>query len=235
MSLISLFKGPGITEKIDMLFKDVKTEGKTQGYKRAASEYEKSFREIENEYKHTKNLIKSQKINYGNSSEELIVKLSELEKKKKSLEEQLEKKMKAFSVKNGIPIGDVRRYFVATGTFGNILPTNPTTSLLDLIYIYKKKNLAKVEQTGYLEARELYEEKISKMKEEFQGLQNNSNADIKKLLDMISDLFDAIAEEQMKIANLNILLQAWCIKSLGKTTEAAETVKTLIKKLLITY
>ena len=56
MSLISLFKGPGITEKIDMLFKDVKTEGKTQGYKRAASEYEKSFREIENEYKHTKNL-----------------------------------------------------------------------------------------------------------------------------------------------------------------------------------
>ena len=73
------------------------------------------------------------------------------------------------------------------------------------------------------------------MKKDLQELRENGNADIIKLLDMISDLLDAIAEEQMKIANLNILLQAWCIKSLGKTTEAAETVKTLIKKLLITY
>lgn len=46
------------------------------------------------------------------------------------------------------------------------------------------------------------------MKKDLQELQKNGNADIKKLLDMISDLFDAIAEEQMKIANLNILLQA---------------------------
>lgn len=54
-------KGPSITEKIDMLFKDVETEGKKQGYKRAASEYEKVFRVIENEYKQTKELIQSQK------------------------------------------------------------------------------------------------------------------------------------------------------------------------------
>ena len=211
MSLMSLFNGPSITEKIDMLFKDVETEGKTQGYKRAASEYEKSFRAIENEYKHAKELIQSQKSNYGNSSEKFIVKLSELEKQKKSLEEQVERKMKAFSVKNDIPIGGVRGAFAAANTFSNVLPTNPTipnTSLLDLIYIHKKNKLTKVEQTGYLEARELYEEKISRMKKDLQELQKNGNADIKKLLDMISDLFDAIAEEQMKIANLNILLQA---------------------------
>ena len=119
--------------------------------------------------------------------------------------------MKAFSVKNDIPIGDVRGAFAAANTFSNVLPTNPTipnTSLLDLIYIHKKNKLTKVEQTGYLEARELYEEKISRMKKDLQELQKNGNADIKKLLDMISDLFDAIAEEQMKIANLNILLQA---------------------------
>ena len=205
MSLMSLFNGPSITEKIDMLFKDVETEGKTQGYKRAASEYEKSFRAIENEYKHAKELIQSQKSNYGNSSEKFIVKLSELEKQKKSLEEQVERKMKAFSVKNDIPIGDVRGAFAAANTFSNVIPN---TSLLDLIYIHKKNKLTKVEQTGYLEARELYEEKISRMKKDLQELQKNGNADIKKLLDMISDLFDAIAEEQMKIANLNILLQA---------------------------
>lgn len=31
------YKEPSITEKIDILFKDVETEGKKQGYKRAAS------------------------------------------------------------------------------------------------------------------------------------------------------------------------------------------------------
>ena len=65
----------------------------------------------------------------------------ELEKQKKSLEEQVERKMKAFSVKNDIPIGDVRGAFAAANTFSNVLPTNPTipnTSLLDLIYIHKK-------------------------------------------------------------------------------------------------
>lgn len=206
MSLMSLFKGPSINEKIDMFFKDVETEGKMQGYKRAASEYEKSFKAIENEYKHTKELMQSQKSNYGNSSEKFIVKLSELEKKKKSLEEQLERKLKEFSVKNHMPIRDVRGALVAVDTFSNLLPNVPT-NVLDLIYIHKKRKLKKIEHTGYLEARKLYEEKISKMKKDLQELRENGNADIIKLLDMISDLLDAIAEEQMKIANLNILLQ----------------------------
>jgi hypothetical protein len=33
-----------------------------------------------------------------------------------------------------------------------------------------------------------------------------ANADIKKLLDLIDDLLEAIAEERMKIADLNVLL-----------------------------
>lgn len=195
-------KGPSITEKIDMLFKDVETEGKKQGYKRAASEYEKVFRVIENEYKQTKELIQSQKSNYGNQSEKLIARLSELEKQKKSLEEQLERKTKAVSVKYNIPIGEVRR-FAATGSLMSI---TSTLGILDLTYSYKEKKLRKAEQAGYLEAKELYEEKIAKMKNDLQEIKKKGNADIKNLFDMISDLFDAIAEEQMNIADLKILL-----------------------------
>lgn len=195
-------KGPSITEKVDMLFKDVETEGKKQGYKRAAREYEKAFRVIENEYKQTKELIQSQKSNYGNQSEKLIEKLSELEKQKKSLEEQLERKMKAVSVKYGIPTGEVRR-FAATGS---LISITSTLGILDLIYSYKEKKLRKAEEWGYLEAKELYEEKIGNMKKDLQELKKKGNADIKNLLDMISDLLHAIAEEQMKIADLKILL-----------------------------
>jgi ribonucleotide reductase alpha subunit len=195
-------KGPSISEKIDMLFTDVETEGKKQGYKRAASKYEKAFKEIEYEYNKTKELIESQKSNYGNESEKLIEKLSELEKQKKLLEKQFEKRTKDFSSKYDIPIGDVSK-FASTGT---LMCTTFTVSILDLIYSYKEKKLRKAEQRGYIEARELYEEKIAKLKQDLQDLKKKGNADIKNLLYMIDDLFNAIADEQMKIADLKILL-----------------------------
>lgn len=118
------------------------------------------------------------------------------------MEEQLERKTKAVSVKYNIPIGEVRR-FAATGS---LISITSTLGILDLIYSYKEKKLRKAEQAGYLEAKELYEEKIAKMKNDLQEIKKKGNADIKNLLDMISDLFDAIAEEQMNIADLKILL-----------------------------
>lgn len=195
-------KGPSLTEKVNIIFKDVETEGKKQGYKRAASEYDKVFRDIQNEYKQAKELIQLQKSNYGNQSEKLIEKLSELEKQKKVLEELLERKAKAVSKKYDIPIGEIRRFAAS----GSLISINSNFGILDLIYSYKEKKLRKAEQVGYLEAKRLYEKKIAEMKTDLQELKKNGNADIKKLIDMIRELFDAIAEEQMKIADLKILL-----------------------------
>ena len=38
--------GPSLLDKVNMLLTDVETEGKKQGYTRAAAEYEKAFRAI---------------------------------------------------------------------------------------------------------------------------------------------------------------------------------------------
>ena len=41
---------PSLFDKLDLLFTDVETEGKKQGYERAAREYESLYLEIENKY-----------------------------------------------------------------------------------------------------------------------------------------------------------------------------------------
>ncbi len=198
-----LDKGPSIVEKVDMLFKDVETEGKKQGYERAAKEYGKAFKAIEDEYKATKELIENQKKSYDSKSEALISKLENLEKQKEELENQVKRKTKGVSTKYNIPTGDVTKSLAA----GTLLVGGPAiVDILGLIYNHKEKKLREAEQRGYAEARKLYEKKIARLKKKLLELKNKGSKEIQKLLDMINDLFDAISEEQMKIAELKILL-----------------------------
>lgn len=53
--------GLSTKEKIEVLFTDVKTKGKKQGYDRAAKEYGVAYRKIERDFKETKELIENQK------------------------------------------------------------------------------------------------------------------------------------------------------------------------------
>lgn len=87
-------KEPSILEKVDMLFTDVETEGKKQGYEKASKEYEQIFRQIENRYKETKKLIESQKNVYGDQYDKLIDKLADLENERDSLQKQVDNKAK---------------------------------------------------------------------------------------------------------------------------------------------
>lgn len=193
---------PSFIDKVDMLLTDVETEGKKKGYSRASEEYGKVFRSIENEYKQAKELIESQKNMYDARSEALIEKLEALENEKRRLENQVKQKTNAVSEKYDIPVSQVQGS-LATGTF----ITGPTTvDLLGMIYRHKEKKLREAEQRGYSEAKELYETKIDNLKTEFAELRSNGSADIKKLVSMISEILDAIADEQMNIAELEILL-----------------------------
>lgn len=194
--------GPSLIEKVDMLFKDVETEGKKQGYKKAASEYEKAFRIIEAEYKETKELIESQKNSYSKQSDILIEKLSKLERQRSELEKQVELKSTEVSKKYDIPIEDVRKS-VASGA---LIMGTPMFDILGLIYRHKEKKLKEAEQRGYIEAKDLYEKKICDLKNKLSNLKKKGHDEIRELLDMISELFDAITEERMKIADLKILL-----------------------------
>lgn len=184
------------------LMDDVVTEGKKRGYCRAANEYGKVFRSIETEYKQAKELIEAHKNMYDAQSDALIEKLESLESQKRRLENQVKQKCIALSEKYDIPVSQVQRG-LATGT---LIMGPATVDILGMIYRYKEKKLREAEQDGYLEARELYESKIAKLKKELAELRSKGSADIKKMVSMIDEILDAIAEEQMKIAELKILL-----------------------------
>ena len=196
--------GPNIIEKVEMLFTDVETEGKKQGYDRASKEYRKVYCAIEKEFLETKKLLEQQKNSYDNKVDSLINKLESLEREKAKLEQQVYSKTQDVSRKFDIPIGDVKRSLAS----GTLLVGGPMVSvdILGLIYKHKEKKLKEAEQRGYAEARELYENKISKLKVELRRLKENGNRDIKKLVTMIDEIFEAIADEQMKISELRIIL-----------------------------
>ncbi|WP_017416456.1 hypothetical protein [Clostridium tunisiense] len=202
VDLMGLKKGPSLVDKVDMLFTDVETEGKKQGYERASKEYEPIYREIENRYKETTILIKSQKNMYGDESYKLIDRLSVLENERESLEKQVDNKAKQLSKTYNIPLEEVR----SAMSCGTLLMPAVNFSILDMIYSYKEKKLKKAEQNGYLEAKDLYEDKIKRLKAELNRLKEKGDEDIKKLVDLISDVLGEIVENQMKIAELRILL-----------------------------
>ena len=196
--------GPSLSEKLDMLFTDVEVEGKKQGYKKAAAEYKKAFQAIENEYNNAKKVIEYQKNAYGSQVDILIEKLESLEKQKDNLKKQVERKAKAVSEKYDIPESQVKGSLAA----GAMLIGGPMSdfSILGMIYKHKERKLHEAEQRGYIEAKELYEAKIEKLKSELSALKEKGNAEIKKLLNLIDEILGEIVDEQMKIAELKILL-----------------------------
>ena len=195
-------KGPGFIEKVDMLFTDVETEGKKQGYDKASKEYGHVFKELENTYKETKILIVEQKNMYQNQSDKLIDRLAALEYERDCLQVQVDSKAKQLAKEYNIPIEKVTSE-ISSGT---LLMTDISFGILDIIYSHKEKKLKKAEQKGYLEAKELYEEKINKLKVELNLLKEKGHGEIKELVDLISDVLDEIVENQMKIAELRILI-----------------------------
>lgn len=192
---------PNIIDKIDMIFTDVETEGKKKGYSRAAKEYEKVFCYIEEEYNKVKNIMENQKDIYGTKSDILIQKLEELEKKRQNLENQVEEKIEAVSKKYGISTSQVRTSIIN----GNTIMSSG--SILDIIYRYKEKKYREAEQHGYLEAKKLYEDKINELRKKRINLKKEGYNEICGLKNMIKEILDKIIDEQMKIAELEILLQ----------------------------
>lgn len=192
-------------DKVNMVFTDVETEGKKQGYNRAAKEYDSVYQKLETEYFEAIRIISQQKNVYGNQADELINKLASLEAEEQKLKRQVEAKTNEVSKKYSIPVSTVRRS-VSAGTliFGD---SSLTSDILDIVYRYKAKKLKDAEQRGYQEAKELYEKKLADLKSKYAELWKRGNRELQELISTIGDALDSIAEEQTKIAELRILLK----------------------------
>ena len=187
-------------EKLNLIFTDVETEGKKQGYSRAAKQYEEVYRSLENTYKQA---IESIEAKTGQQSSRLdmeIWKLEALEKQKKSLEEQKAQKVNSVSAKYNIPASDVA-HFVSSGDI-----FSRSESIIDIIYDYKERKLRKAEESGYLEAKKIYEEKISKLRHFLEEKKTTANADLQKLINMETEILDSISKIKMEIADLELAI-----------------------------
>lgn len=197
-----LNRTPDLVDRLEILFTDVETKGKKQGYARAAAEYEKAFHTIECEYQYTKYLIHSFRNMHERQSNLLIQKLKSLEQQKYDLEKQLEQKTQNVSKKYDIPVQKVR----SSLTGRRRMSSSETSDIFDLVYRFKKIKLQEAEQRGYQEAKVLYEVKIAGLKNDLEALKKKGDAEIQELIDMSNDILEVIADEQMKIAELNLLL-----------------------------
>lgn len=192
-----------VKKQLDKLFSDTETEGKKRGYEKAANEYSAAFRRIEKEFLETKNLIESQKNEYERQAYKLIDRLEELEKLKEALENRVNSSVAQVSSRYNIPVCDVNRHMQS----GTLLYGEPTSiNIFDIIFSYKEKKMRQAEKKGYAEAKELYETKIQKLKDELWRLKEKGGSETKILLNQISQIMDAIAEKEMQIAELQILL-----------------------------
>lgn len=191
---------PDIIDKVRMVFADVETEGKKKGYARAAAEYERAFHSIEDEYKQTEKLIKSQGNKYDIQSNYMIEKLNSLEKQMRQLESQVKQETKAISDKCGIPATQIQTSLAA----GTLITGPGIADILGMVYQYKERKFRKAEQRGYLEVKKWYEARINDLKSKLATLKREGNDEILEMINMMSKLLETIAEKEMQVAELKI-------------------------------
>ena len=194
---------------IDMLLIDPVVEGKKRGYEKAAREYSYAFETIEKQYEETKKILNDKKISYEEKSEALLKKLKSYENERIQYEQSLYIEAKSIAKKYDIPLSQVfgacdNTVWATTWSGGkNIFEC--FFGYKGLIYNYKEAKLMEAKAKGYMEAKELYEQKINKLRKELALLKAKGDAEICELTDLISEILEAIADEQMKIAALRII------------------------------
>lgn len=196
---------PTLKEQWDILWVDTKTEGKKQGYEKAAAKYIATLQAIETEYNNTVRDLRSRKNRYNKRIDILTKKLSSLEAQRKELEDRLNQEKQRVFQKYNISIPLTECHFTQTASLNHkfYIPF----SLLDIIYLYKKAKLDAVAKTAYAEAKELYKKQIHKLNEDLSALKQSSDKEIRELLDLIDDLLKSISKEELRIWELKVLLE----------------------------
>lgn len=200
--------GDHIINKIDnveIIFTDVETGGKKQGYARAAKEYEKVFASLRMEWANAAQMIEARRESQTAEDRELIARLQMAESRKERLKQQLDEKARQLSKKQGIPVASVQAAIAGTGSLID-LPVVPQIDILDIVARKKREKMVKAERAGYLEAKALYEEKLRKEREKLERLKEKGSAEIQKLVDIAVSALSSISKTEMEIADLEIML-----------------------------
>ncbi len=107
-----------------------------------------------------------------------------------------------YSSLTNIPLSSVHSAVLSNGLMSDSL----TEDIIGMVYDYKKKKLIEAEHRGYVEARELYEDKLKNLKQELREEKRKGYTEIQNLVDLMCDVFEEISGIQMEVAGLEILL-----------------------------
>lgn len=176
-----------------VLFGDIETEGKKQGYAEAGTIYGDILRRLQEDIFSAKKYYENVESNIDKKNNELLDKLERLNMERESLREKVEKRYE-------IPRDTLCSSCLSAG--GVIL-----AGLGAFVYYeYRKKKLLEAKARGFEMAKKEYEEKINKERDNLSLLKRMKRNHISEKMKLMDDLLDEIVKVESEIAELRILL-----------------------------
>lgn len=176
-----------------VLFGDIETEGKKQGYAEAGAIYGDILRRLQEDIFSAKKYYENVESNIDKKNNELLDKLERLNKERESLRGKVEK-----------------RYEIPRDTLGSSCLSAGGVILAGLgafaYYEHRKKKLLEAKARGFEMAKKEYEEKINKERDNLSLLKRMKRNHISEKMKLMDDLLDEIVKVESEIAELRILL-----------------------------
>lgn len=208
MGLFDLFPGRStpnlfdVVKFVDAVTSDPVTEGKKDGYERAANEYEPIYQELKKEYEQAIAEIQRQRNAYDRQSDESISYLAQLEKERDRMQASVNDKARQVASNYGISVSSLMGSFSST----NVV-RDTRWDMMNFITDSRMQKRKVAEKAGYSEAKQLYERKLNSLHDKLNIEKENGSKQLKEYADLIANILKEIENEKIKIADLKIALQ----------------------------
>lgn len=189
-------------ETIDALLTDQTTKGKKEGYSDAASEYEAVYSDLKKKYGKLISDIESKKTDLYITSDKGLIELEKLEAERDRLKAELKNKAEdaseTFNISDSSILSSLSsgssRFFTSSSMWSH--------DFRDSIIAKKKKERMQARRDGYMEAKVLYEEKISQLKDQYRKTKADADIELSNCANRVSVLLNEIETKLNEIETI---------------------------------
>ena len=195
-------------ETIDALLTDQTTEDKKEGYSDAASEYEAVYSDLKKKYEKLISDIESKRTDLDITSDKGLIELEKLEAERDRLKAELKNKaedasgtfnISASSIRSSLSSGS-SRFFTSSSMWGYDFRDNSIERMQAIIERMQAR------RDGYMEAKALYEEKISQLKDHYRKTKADADIKLSNYANRVSALLNEIETIKFQIADLKLVM-----------------------------
>lgn len=195
-------------ETIDALLTDQTTEDKKEGYSDAASEYEAVYSDLKKKYEKLISDIESKRTDLDITSDKGLIELEKLEAERDRLKAELKNKaedasgtfnISASSIRSSLSSGS-SRFFTSSSMWGYDFRDNSIERMQAIIERMQAR------RDGYMEAKALYEGKISQLKDHYRKTKADADIKLSNYANRVSALLNEIETIKFQIADLKIAM-----------------------------